>query len=29
MPNCMMVLGDAKKTVSEFSTAFKQEAKAA
>jgi hypothetical protein len=29
MPNCMMVFGDAKKTVSEFSAALKQEAKAA
>jgi len=29
MPNCMMVFGDAKKTVNEFSTALKQRAKAA
>jgi NAD(P) transhydrogenase subunit beta len=29
MPNCMMVFGDARKTVGEFSTALKQRAKAA
>jgi NAD(P) transhydrogenase subunit beta len=29
MPNCMMVFGDARKTVSEFSAALKQKAKAA
>jgi len=29
MPNCMMVFGDARKTVTEFSAALKQKAKAA
>jgi hypothetical protein len=29
MPNCMMVFGDARKTVAEFSAALKQKAAAA
>jgi hypothetical protein len=29
MPNCMMVFGDARKTVGEFSTVLKQKARAA
>ena len=29
MPNCMMVFGDARKTVTEFSAALKRQAKAA
>jgi len=29
LPNCMMVFGDAQRTVSELSAALKQEAKAA